>query len=253
VLTPLPRDSRAVLRPLFEGFTGLHGVIDSVIEGVLGEAYADDPGYPRVGRICLDFNAIAGDPEAPAAAELLASLPAGEHVVVPEAWENLLVEVRGDGLQPYDRFLYRAPGEWDRGRLAAVRRAIPEGLSLEPITEESVAEFAKLADSLVYNFDTYDDFLSRGVGFGIRARAGGEFIAGCSSFAISSRSLEIEIQTHAAYQRRGLALVTGSRMIEYCIEKGLEACWDAAHEGSARLAERLGFVAGQRYTAYRLA
>jgi hypothetical protein len=39
-------------------------------------------------------------------------------------------------------------------------------------------------------------------------------------------------------------------MIEHCLENGLEPCWDAAHEGSALLAEQLGFVGRRRYTAY---
>jgi hypothetical protein len=114
-----------------------------------------------------------------------------------------------------------------------------------------VKEFQALADSLIYNFGSQANFLAHGVGFGVRLPGRG-FVAGCSSFAISSRSLEFEIQTHPDFQRRGLALVTGARMIQHCIENGLKPCWDAAHEGSARLAERLGFVNGTRYTAYRL-
>jgi GNAT superfamily N-acetyltransferase len=233
----------------------MHGVIDAVVEGFLGEAYADDPAQPRVAHLVLDFNLIAGDPEAPHARETLASLPSGEHVAVTQAWEDLLVEVRGEGLQPYDRFAYHAPAHWDRSTLAAFRESTPDGFTLERITADTVQAFEVLADSLIYNFRSPEDFLARGVGFGLRT-AGSDgatrFVAGCSSFAISSRSVEFEIQTHPDYQRRGFALITGARMIEHCIEAGLDPCWDAAHEGSARLAERLGFVDCRPYTAYWL-
>lgn len=251
MLTPIPPDSRAPLRPLFNGFTGLHGVIDSVLDGILGDAYADDLANPRVARLELDFIAIAGDPEAPAAADALRALAPGEHLAIPEAWTSLLLEVRADNLQPYDRFTF-TPAPWDRSALAALRESLPAGFVLERITKNNLEPFEMLADSLIYNFHDPDDFLSRGVGFGIRPHTSNEFVAGCSSFAISRRSLEFEIQTREDHQRRGFALVTGSRMIEHCLDNGLEPAWDAAHEGSARLAERLGFVNRQTYTAYRL-
>jgi len=249
MLVPVPPAARARLRPLFEGFPGLHGIIDSVLEGMLGQAWADSASNPRVAHLALDFNMIAGDPQAPLAADALRSLPAGEHLAVREAWEDLLVAVRGT-VQPYERIDFEQPLRWDRARLAELQGGLPAGFIPERITEESVAAFEALAESLIYNFASPEDFLARGVGFGVRYR--GKFVSGCSSFAISSRSLEFEIQTHPRYQRRGLALVTGARMIGHCLDHGLTPCWDAAHEGSARLAERLGFGARRPYTAYRL-
>jgi GNAT superfamily N-acetyltransferase len=249
MLLPVPPADRSRLRHLFEEFPGLHGVIDSVLEGVLGDAWADDPSRARVARLELDFNLIAGDAEAPAAGQAVRSLPAGEHLAVPDSWNALLSGMREE-IHPYERVAFVRPERWDRGQLAMLRQSLPDGLVLERITAESVAAFEGLADSLVYNFASHEDFLARGVGYGVRAN--GRFIAGCSSFAISSQSLEFEIQTHPEYQRRGLALVTGARMIEHCLEHGLEPCWDAAHEGSALLAERLGFIRGRAYTAYRL-
>jgi len=249
MLTPVPLAQRERLRPLFSGVPGLHGVIDSILEGVLGNAWADDPTQPRVARLELDFNLVAGDPTAAAAAETIRSLPSGEHLAVPVSWEELLFGAR-DTVQPYDRFDFGPPERWGRGHLASLRAGLPDGWALERITAETVAAFAALADSLVYNFASHEHFLAQGVGFGVRHD--GVFIAGCASYAISSRSLEFEIQTHPDYQRRGLALVTGARMIEHCLDNGLTPCWDAAHEGSALLAERLGFGERRPYTAYRL-
>jgi hypothetical protein len=240
------------LRPLFDGFTGLHGLIDAILDGSMGEASTDDPVRPRLGHLYLDFHLIVGDPNAPDANDLLAGLTSGDHVAAPDSWEEHLVTLCGDGLQSYERFSCDAPDDWDRTRLGSLRQSLPEGFVLERITHDSVSQFAALADSLVYNFSSTQDFLTRGVGFGIRQTGKEAFVAGCSSFAISPRSLEFEIQTHPDFQRRGFALVTGSRMIEHCLENQLEPCWDAAHEGSALLAERLGFGNRRAYTAYRL-
>ena len=250
MLTPVPPQERDPLRPLFEDFTGLHGIIDAVLEGTLGDAYADDPTTPRVARIELDFNAIAGDPTAPAAGDALRRLDSGDTVVAPDSWTNLLMDIR-HVLRPTNRFAF-SPGPWDRSTLAALRESLPEGFVLERITQETVSPFEALADSLIYNFDSPADFLARGVGFGVRPKGSTQFAAGCSSFAISSRTLEFEVQTHPNFRRRGLALVTSSRMIEHCLDNALEPAWDAAHEGSAVLAERLGFINRRSYTAYRL-
>jgi RimJ/RimL family protein N-acetyltransferase len=75
-------------------------------------------------------------------------------------------------------------------------------------------------------------------------------VSGCSSFAISSRKLEFEIQTHRDFRQRGLATAAASAMIEYCIGRGLEPGWDAHNPTSAALAGKLGFVNPAPYTAY---
>ena len=249
MLTPVPPTDRARLKPLFEGFVGMHGVIDSVTEGVLGEAWADDPVEPSVAQLNLDFHLIGGDTSAPGAVLALSSLKQGDHVAVLDSWEDLLVDTV-DTLQPYDRFGFSSPNRWDRDRLSCMQDSLPDGLRLQRVDRDSVRGFEALADSLVYNFESPEDFLARGVGFGIWHE--GRCIAGCSSYAISSRCIEFEIQTHPDYRRRGLALVTGSRMIEHCLDNSLEPCWDAAHEGSAVLAEKLGFVGRCPYRAYRV-
>jgi L-amino acid N-acyltransferase YncA len=64
--------------------------------------------------------------------------------------------------------------------------------------------------------------------------------------------LEIEIQTHRQFRRRGLARAVAAALILYCIEHGIEACWDAANEPSAALARQLGFHSTGKYEAYRL-
>lgn len=247
MLTPLPKGARGGLAPLFEGFPGLRGVVHAVLEGTLGEAWADDALAPSVGRLDLDFHLLAGDASHAAAGEAIRSLREGEHVVAPESWADVLMD-SWRRLQPYERTEFSA-GRWDVEELRA-RQSLPEGLSLVKVDAGMVEAFAELDDAFVYNFDSHEDFLARGVGFGVTD--GSRFVAGCSSYAISSRSLEFEIETAEDFQGRGLAMVTGSRMIEYCVENELEPCWDAAHDLSARLALRLGFVELWRYTAYRL-
>ena len=250
MLAELSRAERALVRPLFAGFPGLHGCIDAALDGEMGAVWADDPLRPAVALIHLDFFLIAGDPAAPAA-ERAARRPSERASIVAHGgdWEPLLRRVWGERLNSRTRVAYR-PGAWDRARLRGFIDALPAGFTLKRIGNKDATRFAELAASLVYNFASLEEFIERGVGFGIEHE--GRFVSGCSSFAISPHSIEFEIQTHPDYWRRGLASATGAALIEHCLERGLTPEWDAHNEISAALAEKLGFVEPAPYTAYEL-
>jgi len=251
MLIELPPAEREPLRPLFRGFPGLRGIVDAGLEGTMGRAWADDASRPTVGMIQLDFCLLAGDPESPAAKEAVRRLepPWWSVAASSDAWEPLLRRAWGDALTTRPRVDFRA-GPWDRAQLRSFIDALPEGHVLRRITRDDVTRFRQLADSLVYNFSSLDHFIDCGVGFGVEHD--GRFVSGCSSFAISSRRIEFDIQTHPEVRQRGLATAAASAMIEHCIERGLEPCWDAHNPASAALATKLGFVDPAPYTAYEV-
>src|SRR5262249_52737178 len=114
-----------------------------------------------------------------------------------------------------------------------------------------VMQFATDLDpALVYNFRSHEEFMTRGVGLGILHQ--GMFVSGASSAAVGGGKVEIEIQTHRQFRRRGLARTVAAALILYCLERGLEPCWDAANRLSAALARQLGFHSTGTYEAYRL-
>src|SRR5438309_10877500 len=154
MLTAVPPATRGRLRPLFAHFPGMHGLIDAVLEGVMGNAWADDLDQPGLARLELDFQVMAGDPDSALAAEEIAAIPSGEHLAVPESWSDAVIDAR-ETVQPYERFDCPPPRRWDRAHLASLQERLPGGLVLERITEKTVAAFARLADSLVYNFDSH--------------------------------------------------------------------------------------------------
>lgn len=240
---------RQFVRPLYASFPGLHGAIEAVLDGSAGNVLVDDVTAPAVCRMVVgDFHMIAGDTASPAAKSALQSVPIGEYIAVPDDWHSL---VRGTlpGVEPRQRIAMRESQSWDSEALARMRESFPPGYELRRVDASNVREFRKLNETFVANFESLEDFLARGIGFAVTNERG-KIVAGCSSYTISSRCLEFEIETRKDYWRRGLALVTGARMIEHCLDAGLEPCWDAAHEGSALLAERLGFVRVREYTGY---
>ena len=250
MLVEVPPAQREPLRPLFAGIPGLRGCIDAAFDGGMGRAWADDALAPSVALVRFDFYFLAGDPTAAAADEAVRFLDRRASIVTSgRDWELLLRDVWGDALTSRTRVEF-AVGEWDRARLRGFIEALPDGYELHRITLDDAARFAELAGSLTYNFPSLEDFVARGVGFGIEHE--GRFVSGCSSFAISPHSIEFEIQTHPDFRRRGLASAAAATMIEHCIERGLTPEWDAHNEMSSALAEKLGFVDPAPYTAYEL-
>ena len=238
------------LPSLFAKLPGLHGCLQAALEGAMGLVFADSPEQPTMALIKLDFYLLGGDAAAADAERTVRGFTLPASVIADTSWEPLLRRVWGDALLTRTRVAF-GPGGWDRQRLRAFGDALPDGMTVRRIGSRDVRGFGGLAESLVYNFDSLDDFVERGVGYGIGHE--GRIISGCSSFAISSHSLEFEIQTHPSYQRRGFASATAAAMIEHCLDKGLEPCWDAHNNVSVALATRLGFIDPTPYTAYTLA
>lgn len=250
MLVELAPGAREVVRPLFAGFPGLHGIVDAALEGTMGTVRADDATQPAVAVIELDFYLLAGDANAPSAKDVVRLLPPPWSAVTSsEDWEPLLRRVWGAELQTRTRVAFR-PGNWDRMRSRRFKETLPEGFTLKRVSAEDVARFAEFEASLVYNYSSLEEFIERGVGFGIEHE--GRFVSGCSSFALSSRCLEFEIDTHPDFRNRGLAAACAAAMVEYCLDSELEPCWDAHNEISAALATKLGFVDPAPYTAYEV-
>jgi RimJ/RimL family protein N-acetyltransferase len=250
VLIDVPPSRRGALRPLFNGFPGLNGCLDAVLDGAMGTARTDDAHRPRVALLDLDFYLLSGDAGAPAAEAAVRSLEPPFSVATPAGpWHDMLRNAWGEQLQPYTRVEFDAPLTWDRPRLQSLIDALPDGFRLRRVTGVDAARFRELADSLVYNFASLEEFIMLGAGFGVEHD--GRFVSGCSSFAISSHSLEFEIQTHPDFRERGFAQAAAAAMIQHCIDQRLTACWDAHNPISAALATKLGFVNPRPYTAFQ--
>ncbi|MEX2228500.1 MAG: GNAT family N-acetyltransferase, partial [Dehalococcoidia bacterium] len=54
------------------------------------------------------------------------------------------------------------------------------------------------------------------------------------------------------FRRRGRGRAAGARLVEHCLDHGLEPCWDAHNPPSTALAEQLGFVDPQRYAGWEV-
>lgn len=251
MLIELDGDNRGSLRRLFDRYPCLHGSVAAVIEGGMGKVFADAQEEPSVALAVLDFHFLAGDPLHENALQLFKLLQPGDVVIAPTpAWQHLVTATYPSELAVYHREAFQAE-QFDVDELRRFCQALPSGFELRHVRLEEVTQFAiDLDPALVYNFRSHEEFITRGVGLGILHE--GTFVSGASSAAVGGGKLEIEVQTHRQFRRRGLGRAVAAALILYCLEHGIEPCWDAANEPSSALARQLGFYSTGKYEAYRL-
>ncbi|MCC9944979.1 GNAT family N-acetyltransferase, partial [Streptococcus agalactiae] len=80
----------------------------------------------------------------------------------------------------------------------------------------------------------------------------GNIIAGASSYSTYKNGIEIEVDTHPDFRRRGLATIVAAQLILTCLDKGIYPSWDAHTRTSLNLAEKLGYEFSHEYIAYEI-
>lgn len=233
---------RERLWPLFEGHSELRAVIDGVLEGHLGEARADHPEHPSCARLSLGVYEIFGG-AAERGAPLMAEVPRPCECLLPGGdggWLRVARGLFGAALEGRDMRTFDA-SRLDRAHLTALANGLPEPYRRQPVDAHLARRMGpELAPNRVANFGTPETFLR--AGFGLCVLAGDEIAAAATTYSVSSRAAEIAIATHPAHSRRGLALALGAAILSESLARGLEPVWTAAHDGSTRVAQRLGLV-----------
>ncbi len=253
----IERGRRGFLSPLFPspGDT----VVPSVLQGHFGRAFCDDPENPRAGRLTGgDFSFLGGDASLPAAEELIQGLPP-EHIVVPmgatgEAWLSLLEKAYAGRCRRIQRYHVRPPaGGFDVPRLEALAASLPQGYACRQIlgglTKTVLA--SEWSRDACGNFDSPEDYDRRGLGYCV-VNPEGKPVAVCSSFSVYDEGLEIEVDTHPDWRRRGFATVCSAALVLGCLRRGMHPNWDAANLHSVELSKKLGYVFAGAYEACRI-
>lgn len=234
-----------------------HQIARSLCQGLgAGRMFADDDARPTAAVVSLARFGIAfaaGD-EAHAV-PLLACLrgwhswyevadpPAGWHPALA-AWS-----FESHAVSRYGFACKASPFDLVRLRAMAVP---PEGCAVgpydRPLVSQALAE--TWSEDQTGAFLTADDFLRDGLGMALVRD--GRLVAGCTSFCRHPDGYEAQVDTHPAMRGRGYATCVGAAFILEVLRRGQTPYWDAANRPSLRLAEKLGYVFTESYTAWIL-
>lgn len=241
-------------------FADMHDtLILSCLQGHMGTAWADDSVFPTCAMLIVaNFCYVAGDPTAKEAQTLIKNLPPsgygkGDLYVVPqnEKWVQLLLCKHPNAIT-ITRYAIKHEGDiFDRDKLRSMIHNISAGFQLQRFDEQlyNQAMANDWSRDLCGHFNDASDYLTRGRGFGILCD--NHLVSGASSYTIYDGGIEIEIDTHKDFRRKGLALVCAALILN-CLEAGIYPSWDAANLASVALSEKLGYHFDREYKAYCL-
>lgn len=237
---------RLAAAPLFFGWE--ETMIQSALEGCMGQVVTDGKQPPKAAQIVLgDFCFFGGTPDAALVKNAKAPIMTPQN----DAWSDLIARVWSDSATKATRYAIRKEGDvFDRDKLDGYVAALPQEYTLVPITAEhfDVLQGESWSADFCGQFRDAADFSARGIG--VLALRDGVPVAGASSYAVYRGGIEIEIDTHPAHRRRGLATACGAQLILSCLARNLYPSWDAHDLNSVALAEKLGYHLAHPYTVY---
>jgi GNAT superfamily N-acetyltransferase len=252
MLVEIEEDDRDVLISLFENCRYDRVLIDSVLEGHFGGAWADSRSKPVVARLDSGaFTMLGGDPMAMGVKALLRHAPISYVTPQNDEWRRVLQEAFGVRVAAL-RFTDFSPAALDAAHLAGLIGAVPPGSELvridKPLAERLSSDIGN--EYFLENFRSVDDFLGRGVGFCVLCQE--RVVSAATSMARSSKAIDIEIETAPDFRGQGLGTAVGAKLVANCLEQGIEPRWLAANPVSERLALKLGYVQGETYTTFAI-
>lgn len=232
-------------------FSGINDtVITSCLEGVMGRVF--ESGNAAL-AILGDLAFYAGTPNE----ELLRFKPEPSSrfiIMVPGSpdWEPMMERIYGKKAHKVTRYAIRKDTRFDRARLERIKSQLPEGYTIG-LLEREVYKYCQENEwcrDWVSQFSSYEDYSHRGLGMVVKKD--GIPVSGASSYYVYRGGIEIQIDTHPDYRRRGLAVAAAAGLILECLDRGLYPSWDAANLWSVALAEKLGYVFDQEYTTFEV-
>lgn len=122
-----------------------------------------------------------------------------------------------------------------------VEPILPVGYELKEIDNQLLEEISGTIIPALFWKDI-NDFLEKGKGYCITCD--NDIASWAFSAAISSKEIDIGIETNPKYKQHGLGLIVAHKMIQYTIGQAKEPVWACHYKNAAseRMAEKLGFV-----------
>lgn len=252
----LPLQDPAAAAPLFAGRQ--EGMVCACLQRVMGAVYTEaelaaDP--PAAAAVVGDFTFLAGRPTPALVRFWPAGAKPGFRILIPQGagWSALIEECwPGSAVRVTRYATEKDPGAFSREELARLAAPLPAGFALH--TGGRQVYDCCLAEG--WSRDLVSTFPDHGSWEKLAAGAflfwHGRLVCGAAAYARWLQGIEIEIDTHPDWRRRGLATLCAARLILDCLDRGLYPSWDAQNPASAALAAKLGYRPAAPYTAYEL-
>ena len=252
MLSVIGVNNRDVLVPLFKENRYDTVLMNCVLEGYFGVAYANSVTSPSVARLDSGaFTILGGDPNTPAVTALFRHNPI--YYVTPEnsEWRRVL---RAEFVDRLSTLLFTefSAQSLDVNHLALLIQNLPVDFVLIKIDELRAEQLPSELNNEYFfeNFKSIEDFLKRGIGYCVLHK--NRIVSAATSMAMCKGAIDIEIETAAEFQRRGLGTSVGAQLVLDCLKNDIEPKWLAANIESEKLAQKLGYVKSDTYETFEI-
>ena len=127
------------------------------------------------------------------------------------------------------------------GSKGYIESSLPDGYELKEIDNQLLKKISgKIVPSLFWK--DVNDFLVKGKGYCITCN--NDISSWAFSAAVSTKEIDIGIETKPEYKQQGLGMIVANKMIQYAIEQAKEPVWACHYKNAAseKMAEKLGFI-----------
>ncbi len=230
-------------------------MILSYLQGYMGTAWVNDLINPTVAQIIVGvFVFYAGDPYAKGTEELLKNLPKDNIVIVEnDEWKSRIETAYKGYIDKFQRYAFKKnPDYLDYNHIQSFLGKLPAEYELRKVDKALAYDpsLQEVSEDFTSQFNSIEDYINKGIGYCILRKE--KIVCGASSYSVYDDGIEIEIDTHPDYRRKGLATVAAAALILDCLERGKYPSWDAANLVSVSLAQRFGYVMEEPYDAYHI-
>lgn len=228
-------------------------MILSCLEGHMGKAWVDDVRNPKVVQVVVGiFVFFVGDASSCVVEEMLYNLPEYNLVIVKgDEWKKRIEEVHKGRLEKFKRYSFEKSSKYlKEEKLKEFLKKLPDGYELKKIDSKLAysKSLQELSEDITSQYRSIEDYIQKGIGYCILHN--NKIVSVASSYSVYNDGIEIEVDTHSDYTRKGLATIVSSALILDCLRKGKYPSWDAANLESVSLAKKLGYILKEAYDTY---
>ncbi|MBD5501450.1 MAG: GNAT family N-acetyltransferase [Lachnospiraceae bacterium] len=122
-----------------------------------------------------------------------------------------------------------------------IESSLPGGYELKELDNQLLKQISgKIVPSLFWH--DINKFLIKGKGYCITCN--NDIASWAFSAAVSTKEIDIGIETNPKYKQQGLGMIVANKMIQYTIEQAKEPVWACHYKNAAseKMAEKLGFI-----------
>lgn len=164
-----------------------------------------------------------------------------------EKWDRVIQELLNVKVSKISRYSYH----YNQLANPRIKRDLPPGYTIKKIDAYMINKSTEYNEKYYKEYwGSVSHFLNNGFGYVILHHD--EVVSECTSIFGCTHVAEIDIETHADYRGKGLALTAAQAFIDHCIENNVTPCWncDVNNQASIQLAYKMGFENPQKYSIF---